>query len=516
MKPVAFFFFLFFCTNLFSQEYIQKLPIVDVHVHSSIRGFNSRNTSKASIWQHQENDCSGRISNLFKFASHEVPKYTQSNLEAMIKSGNRLSYLSLTPLEREMLTARLLNEEKKGGPTMSCVSGLENINIYENDKKADYFKDFKDNIKWLENQMQAKHFYQGQDFKFELIKNRSQLKENLDNPNKISLILNVEGGHSFGYSLSNKNDYQDSAHQAYYFKNLRYVKGSENLNGSYFEYPVLALNINHFFWNGLSGHARTFTMAQNFIFGGGDGVDEGMTDFGKKVITEMLDIKAGRRILVDIKHMSLASRKWYYNFIDSFAVQGDTIPVFSSHSTISGLSMFSKEYLDKDNKAKNRKSYLNHWTISLSKEDITKIVNTNGLLGLIMDKYKLCGKKGKKAMDETLAGTIQRRKVNLKIILANIFTAINAYEGKKAWDHIAIGSDFDGMIIPFETYSSSAQLDNLAKDLHNFFEHPTDIFNLFTKEEIISLMYDYSPEELVKKIMSENALSFSFRNLPEK
>ncbi len=515
-------YFLFlFLTVLFSvsvraQKLLLDFPISDVHVHAAMRGYNISLQRKSTIWEFIENDCSGKISSLFKLASREVPKYTQSNLESMISSSNRLSFLSLAPLEREMLTARLLNEEKKGGPTMACISGLENMKMYETEGKVDYFKDLMQNLKWVENQANLDENINGFLYRFDLIENKKQLVENLSNPAKISLILNAEGGHVLGYALDRKSDFTDAKHQEYYFNNLLYIKGSKaNAAGNFFKYAFFSMNINHFFWNGLSGHARTFTTAQNIIFGGGEGVDEGLTDFGQNVIRLMLDKSQGRRILVDIKHMSLDARKWYYQFIDSMAVHGDTIPVFSSHSTVSGLSMQSSSYLEKDNAKKNRKSILNQWTISLANEDISQIVQTKGLLGLMLDKYKLCGKRGKKLMKETIPGTIQRRKVNLKIILANIFSAVKAHGKKEVWNHIAIGSDFDGMIVPFETYANSAQLDDLAQDLYQFLSKPVPIFDLFTEEELKKLMFGLTAEQIVKKIMSENAIAFTLRNLPD-
>ena len=54
---------------------------------------------------------------------------------------------------------------------------------------------------------------------------------------------------------------------------------------------------------------------QSFIFGAGKGVDEGMTPLGEKAVALLLDKSKGRRVLIDIKHISLKSRKWYYNYL---------------------------------------------------------------------------------------------------------------------------------------------------------------------------------------------------------
>jgi hypothetical protein len=100
-------------------------------------------------------------------------------------------------------------------------------------------------------------------------------------------------------------------------------------------------------------------------------------------------------------------------------------------------------------------------------------------MGRLNDSAKSFQKNVLGKMKETIPGTIQRRKVNLKIILANIFSAVKAHGKKEVWNHIAIGSDFDGMIVPFETYANSAQLDDLAQDLYQFLSKPAPIFDLF-------------------------------------
>jgi microsomal dipeptidase-like Zn-dependent dipeptidase len=306
------------------------------------------------------------------------------------------------------------------------------------------------------------------------------------------------------------------AYQKFYLDNVERLKGILPLkagSSDYLEYPVLAINLNHFFWNGLCGQARTFSGLQTFIFGAGKGVDEGMTPLGEKAVALLLDKSQGRRVLVDIKHMSLESRKWYYNYLQKLREQGDTVAVFSSHSTAAGLSMNDKAYLDKDNKSKNKNSYLNRWTISLSDEDIHEIHISKGLIGIMLDKYKLIGGLADKLIEETVPGSIQRRRLYAKIIWANVFSCIKAVGKKSAWDIVAIGSDFDGMIVPFETYPRANEMVDLANDLLFFLRNPEPIFDLFSKEDIEKLMFDFSPEEIMQKFMYQNGLDFAVRNL---
>jgi len=511
-----------FCGQLiFAQQsqpgfHVQSFPFSDVHMHASLKPFNSRSVARYSLWEQINHNCQGKISNLFLNGSKEVPRTSQCHLEGLVRGNVRLAYLSLTPLEKGMMDAKLLNEKKKGMQTMACVSGIENCNVVLKDQVINYYDDFVQNVKFIEEGEKQPYYIAGKAYSYEVARSGQHLQQLINDPQKIAIVLNIEGGHTLGHSLEPNDVSGTLEYENFYLSNVDRMKGILPIsNGAlaHLDYPVLAMNVNHFFWNGLCGHARAFSSAQTFIFGAGKGVDDGMMPLGEKVIKRMLDKSVGRRVLVDIKHMSLASRQWYYKYLKELRVQGDTVAIFSSHSTVAGLEANSKEYLSKDNKGKNKNAYLNLWTISLSNEDIREIHISKGLIGIMLDKYKVIGELGKKAIEETVEGSAQRRKLYAKIIWANVFSCIKAVGAPTAWDIVAIGSDFDGMIVPFETYPRSNEMVDLATDLLDFLKNPTDIFNLFTKEEIEKMMFDFSPEDILKKFMYENGLNFAVRNL---
>jgi microsomal dipeptidase-like Zn-dependent dipeptidase len=497
---------------------LQGFPYVDVHMHAAFKPFNSRHTGEFNMWQKIDHDCSGNMANFMVNGSKEVPKTSQCNLENLQKGNVRLGYLSLTPMEKKVLNVNLLNEKKKGLATMACLSGASMTKVVESAETLDYYEDFVENVDFVLEGQGVPYYINGQAYSYELVRDAQHLERLLADPTKIALVLNIEGGHTLGHSLEPRDISQTIAYENYYMANVDRIKGLKPLregSNEYLEYPILSMNLNHFFWNGLSGHARTFSNAQNLVFGQNKGVNAGMTPLGIKVVERMLDKNQGRRILIDIKHMSLDSRRWYYGRLAELRSQGDTVPVISSHSTVAGISWDSKTYQKKDNKAKNKNAYLHLWSISLADEDIQEVHRSKGIIGIMLDKYKLVGDLGKKAMDETVPGSIQRRQVYAKVIWANIFECIDAVKDKSAWDIVAIGSDFDGMITPFETYVKASDMPEMAADLLAYLKNPTDLFNLFTKEEIEQLMYGYTPEELIRKIFYENAYQFTLRNLPK-
>jgi microsomal dipeptidase-like Zn-dependent dipeptidase len=496
--------------------YVTSFPYVDVHLHSALKPFNSRHVNDYNIWEQIDHNCKGKMANLFVNGSKEVPRTSQCHFEGLLEGNVKLGYLSLTPLEKGMMDARLLNEKKKGIATMSCVSGVENDSITEKEQVLNYYEDLVQNIEFVQEGENVPYYKGGKAYTYEVARDGQHLRELMADPSKIAVVINIEGGHSLGHSLENEDVSHTLSYEQFYMANLDRIKGIKPLRDcapDMMEYPVLSMNLNHFFWNGLSGHARTFSGLQTFVFGGTKGVGEPLTPLGEKVIKRMLDRSEGRRILVDVKHMSLEARKWYYNYLEELRAEGDTVGIISSHSTVAGISMHDEAYQAKDKKGKNKNSYLNLWNISLCDEDVRQIHLSKGIVGIMLDKYRLVGEEGKKLLKDAIPGSAQSRKLYAKILWANIFECIEAINDKSAWDIIAIGSDFDGMIVPFESYPRSNEMPELAQDLFEFLENPDDIFDLFTKEEVEKLMFGYSPEEILKKVMYENGYEFAIRNL---
>lgn len=497
---------------------LKSFPYADIHLHSAFKPFNSRNTGDYNIWEKLEHNCDGIMSSFFISQSKDVPKTSQCNFESLARGNVRLAYVSLTPLEKQTMDVNLLNTKKKGIGTLACISGIMLDKIVAKDESIDYYADLIENIFYLEKQAEAPYYIDGKPHTFEIIKTGSQLTEVLADPTKIAVLINVEGGHALGHSLEPNDISSTIAYENFLLGNIDRLKGIKPLSDAsikHLEYPIISLNINHFFWNGLAGHARTFSGAQNMVFGQNKGIDSGMTPLGEKAIKRLLDKSNGRRILIDIKHMSVAARQWYYGYLEELMQKGDTVAVVSSHASMAGCSWNNPEFLKKDNNAKLKNSYLYNWAISVTDEDVLMAYRTKGLLGLMLDKNKILGDLAKKAYDDIVPGSFARRKTATKIILMNFFAAVKTIGNKAAWDILCFGSDFDGMIIPFESYSKSAEFPDMAADLYDFFKNPSELFDFMSKDEVQKLMFDLTPEELIEKIMFKNAYEFTLRHLPK-
>ena len=83
------------------------------------------------------------------------------------------------------------------------------------------------------------------------------------------------------------------------------------------EFVPFYISLNHHFWNGLAGHAKSLMKLIGTIVSQEEGINEGLKGMGEEVIKLLLKKTNGPRILIDIKHMSPKCRKDFYAFIIS-------------------------------------------------------------------------------------------------------------------------------------------------------------------------------------------------------
>jgi hypothetical protein len=495
---------------------IDDWVLSDFHIHSSLKSFNAETMD--SPWVKMENDCMGHLVKWMVKVTKEMPKYSQANFEALVKANVRLACVSIVPIEKKMIMPSLI-KDKKSHDTTACITGISKKYDYEQLKteEINYFDDLISHIEYLLSYKDKSHDVDGKPFTCKFPTSGVQLANMLQETDTLAVVLTIEGGHSLTHSIETKDVSDSPEFKILALKNVKKLKGilpfRDDDASKMLGIPIFSLGLNHFFWNGLSGQARTLSKAQNLLMSQNNHLDEGIKPLGMAVVELLLENTEGRRILIDIKHMSLATRKWYYHFVKEKRKKGDNIPIICTHSGIAGLSWNDEKYTHKDKKNKLHTSFLNNWTINLSNEDILEIYHSKGMIGLQLDKKKLCGKEALKLISSTFVGTKQRKQVYIKIIAANILTVIKAINHKKAWDILCIGSDYDGLVIPFDTYPTSAEFGLLATDLVNFFSNPVSISTIFSVEDIRKLMFGLTAKDVVEKIMSSNLRNFMIEHL---
>lgn len=499
----------------------ENKTFVDIHVNTSKKPFNSRSTGfNHGLWEPIFHECgieTERSKTVMQNVGFSVPKQSQSHLEALVKGHTRIACLNLSPIEQPFIGTNSVLTDKNKKRTISCVSGVDANQLFLRRKEIDYFKDLVENIHFVERFEHKPYIINGFEYDFSLIRNQKELDLVALDQNKIGMVLTIEGGHALGHSIyindkiTNLKEYRRLV-----LDNIDRLKGSRSLiDGSeiYLDIPILWISLCKNYGNGLGGNANALSKVQQSIYSKTDGVNNKETQLGVDVIERLISKDKGRRILIDIKHMSLDFRSRYYKSIERSEILGDGIPIVCSHCAISGLPKKNALYKKRDEDSKNNNYYLNHWQQNLSAEDIRKIISSRGLIGITLDKTVLAGQMALTEINETLPSTVQKRKACVKLLLANMLTVVDVVGDARAWDCIAIGSDFDEMLEPLDPYKTAEDLPQLAVDIQRFLERPDAIHDLFSEEDIRELMYDFTPAEITEKIMTLNAYNFIRRNL---
>jgi microsomal dipeptidase-like Zn-dependent dipeptidase len=327
---------------------------------------------------------------------------------------------------------------------------------------------------------------------FVIANSYKELMAALQKKNTIVAIMSIEGAHVFGTGSPDVEKLNEEDHKLLLTKHIQKVKN--------WEHPPFTINLAHHFWNQLSGHSTSFKPPINNLINQNKGKDKGITPLGWHVIRELLSKENGKRILIDTKHMSVAARKEYYAFVQNynFVNPSDRIPVVCSHTAVNGFQTLDSSIKQNDVAAKTKSHRFYRWSINTSNEEIKLIHESQGLIGLMLDKGNLGGVNAVQKIS-ALDDVIKQKEEFCKLFWDNAFQIVKAVGDKSGWDIIALGSDFDGSITHLDPYETSSKLPEFKTDLIEFLE-----MHDYQKD----LWYKYKPERLVHKIMQENTMNF--------
>jgi membrane dipeptidase len=177
---------------------------------------------------------------------------------------------------------------------------------------------------------------------------------------------------------------------------------------------VASLTLAHLFPNDMAGHADAIPEATAKIpfCSLDDGVDltRGLTPSGRAVVERMVE----RRIIPDVSHCTPVARREVYELV------ADRIPVAATHTGVQSM---------------------NPVAYNLDETDVRAIVGTGGVVGVIFMPYWL---------EESHPGP------GLEAIWRTMDT-VREWSGG-SWEHVAIGTDFDGFTDPPDDCDSAAKL----------------------------------------------------------
>lgn len=461
------------------------IQFADLHCHPQLRpyghSFRKTKTHKRSdIWYHAN-------PSLFTKWLHNtlgLAKFTQADFTNLSKGNVKLAFVSLYPIEKGLF----INASGKGLLARMLGAFIGSVafpRVRYVQRHVDYFHDLLNEYDFL-RQAHKERNIDGQDFRWKIAKSWQDAQESLGKEGEIAVVLTIEGAHVFNTGLEK---YGRSMSDEEVIGNVYAVKKWEN--------TPLFITFAHHFNNDLCGHARSLHQISRVV-DQTTNINRGFSSLGKKVIHALLDDQAGNPIYIDIKHMSVESRKEYINLLKTDYASCD-IPLIVSHGGVTGTTLKGERPVGEP------KGTFNEGDINFFDEELVEIAESGGLFALQVDRRRLAGlpllRQSRKGFRKS-----NHRELSAQIVwnqIQHVAEVLNM-AGLPAWDMVTIGSDFDGNINPLYGYRTAKDLPSLAEDMLPLAAQYLQKRHDFLMPENRHI----TPEEIVQKFAFQNAADF--------
>jgi hypothetical protein len=472
---------------------------IDIHTHPTLKPFKRKEPKNLFNFENYENFFkasnffSRLLSKILKLITADIPKYSQSNINSLYAGNFRVAIISLFSLEEEFKKSNILNE-KLSLDMFSLTVGIQQKNLSEyNNKKENYFKQLECEYLFLLNNQNSNNINN-----YKLVRNFKEIQKSIKlNKNEVCLINSIEGIQCLsGYDEINNFNSEEL---------LTTTKENINIIKNW-EFPPFFITMNHHFWNGFSSHAPSVTRIFGKPIFNQKNKFKGINEQGEEIIKYLMSQENGKRILIDIKHFDAQSRKDFYKIVKKNKINAPIICSHTGVNTYDSLDDIIKGYPFE----KNKKSYFHEWEINICKEDVVEIVDSGGLIGIQFDFKRLCGKGVKNKIKN------DKKKI-LDLIFANIFKIVE-FGGEKAWNHICIGTDFDGMISKIPFYNKNSDFNDLYNDMLEHLLEIKEIKNpknnevVFSESSIVEILKNKEKKDIINRFFGDNAKEFLKRN----
>jgi microsomal dipeptidase-like Zn-dependent dipeptidase len=501
-----FFLFLIFFRKLhtlksfFVNEKIMETRFIDLHIHPAMKpmgkSFNSkpgRNNSNKnrvdSIWHYDAATFIDKILNI----TTTLTKFRQSDFTSLAKGGAEVVFVSLCGLEKGFVMNKL-GTGLPGDIIGNLVTGLGKKRIDHVQKMTDYFTDLEMEYDFYKQLDGHKVKIDGIWHRYKIVSSYNEIEENQEpDVRTIFVILTIEGMHVFNAGLQMMGRTADPDE---ILANVEKVKNWDK--------RLFFIGLTHHFHNEMVGHAQSLNGIVRKIIDQTEGMDTGFNDLGWKVLRKLLDNTNGKRILPDLKHMSVKARNEYYNFLEE-EHPGEVIPLIVSHGAVNGFrSPLEKVEDDLFNYGKFQPTDINFFD-----NEIVKIAQSGGLFGIQFDERRLASEMELKKTGPALA----RRKMlfcKSKLVwnqIQHIAEVLNRND-QFAWGVQCIGSDYDGMVNPLNGFWGAEEMpifdSYLEKHAYNFLSS--------SQSDKLKGYNKMSASDIVERFMIANARDFLKKN----
>ncbi len=476
-----------------------ETKFIDLHMHPGLKpfgksfnskpGVNNKNKNrKDSIWNYDPPTVFDKVINI----ATSLTKFRQSDFTSLAWGGAEIVCVSLCGLEKSFVMNKL-GIKLPGDIINNLVTGIGKKRIDHVQGMADYFNDLLLEYGFYRQLDGQKIRIDGKWVQYKIVSHFNEITEH-DEPGikTIFVILTIEGGHVFNAGLKMMGKVADPTEV---LANVDFIKKWDK--------RLFFIGLTHHFDNELVGHAKSLHGIVSKTCDQSEGMNDGFSDLGWKVLRKLLDKTNGHRVLIDLKHMSVKARNEYYHFLDT-EYPDEIIPLICSHGAVNGFRSHT-EMVEDDlfNYGKFQPDDINMFD-----DEIIRIADSGGVFGIQFDERRVGSEMELKRAGKTL----DRRKMlfNQSRMIWNqvqhIAEVLNRH-GKFAWSIQCIGSDNDGMVNPLNGFWTAEDMpvfdSYLEKHAYNFLNSPESAslkeYNKLCASDIVERFMRINLYEFLKK-----------------
>lgn len=450
--------------------------MVDIHCHPSLKpygksfnltpaGQNSSNLSNNnSLWYYNPPSLTDKLLNYIG----GLTKFSQANMSSLAYGGVNVICASLYPLEKGFVKNKL-GTNITGDLLENFVTGIGKKRIDYLQQVTDYFEDLQTEYNYYMQLHNVVVNTADGPKKYMLVRNYNDISA--ADENTICIAVTIEGLHVLNTTQA----------EEVVLANLDKIIA--------WPFKPFFVTVAHHFWNHLCGHAKSLTGIVGSAADQSEFINTGITDLGWKVLDKLI----ANGILVDIKHMSALSRR---QFLNKYKV-----PVIMSHGAANGWRNMDEQVVDLPDTGHK----LLQEDINFYDDELIAMAKSNGIIGLQLDERRIASAA---TLSDTPHSLFRNKIMHYRsALLWNQVQHIVELLDKNnlfAWDCIAIGSDFDGIIDTLNGFWTAEEIpflsDFLERHAYNYMEA--------RGKQILKPFNQISPHEIVSRIFTDNALRF--------
>jgi microsomal dipeptidase-like Zn-dependent dipeptidase len=417
-----------------------------------------------------------------------ISKFTQADMCTLAYGDVRLVCASLYPIEKGFFKNDL-GSGKVSDLAGSFITGVgeERVSFIQN--ISNYFEDLVNEYNFYKELHGITIKTDSGPFQYVIVNSYDEIESYLARSNgeqMIFIIISIEGLHCLNSNINAITPDRNS-----FLNNLRAVKS--------WDHVPFFVTFSHHFNNFLCGHAKSLTGVVGGVTDQSVGLGDGFTQLGIDVLKLALDRTQGKRIYIDVKHMSAKGREEYYKMLDTdFA--GDDIPIIVSHGAANGLRSSKERVVD----GKSTGFKLLPEDINFYDDEIVRLAKSGGIFGLQLDERRVANAQTLKSTKHSVfMNKIRHYRAELLWNQIQHIAELLDRHDMYAWDCMALGTDFEGVINPLNGYLTAETLVHLEEYVERW---AYDYMNGAGKQ--LKPYNCITPSEIVNRIFHSNGLAF--------